>query len=72
VTPDSGAVTLSGEHSTTPPAPGKSGKAAVDYSKRRQVAPLSGAYRETTCDARLRAVAEHVRACPFGPDGRPA
>ena len=40
---------------------------AVDYIMGHEVPHMSSVYRETISDARLRAVAEHVRGWLFGP-----
>jgi integrase len=45
---------------------------AVDYIMGHEVPHMSSVYRETISDARLRAVAAHVRAWLFGPTAEPA
>ena len=44
---------------------------AADYIMGHEVPHMSGVYRETISDARLKAVADHVRAWLFSPPGAP-
>jgi integrase len=45
---------------------------AVDFVMGHEVAHMSSIYRETISDARLRAVADHVRSWLFPPEGKAA